>query len=53
MKIEIEHIIGVIIGLAPLVIIAIIFKNDDVMCLYYVKHYVALMGIISTLAVLI
>jgi hypothetical protein len=53
MKIAIEHIIGVIIGLAPIVIIAVVFRNDDAMCMYYLKQYVAIMGTISTFAIII
>jgi len=52
MKIDIEYIIGVIIGLVPLVAIAIIFRNDEAMRLYYLKQYMALMYTIVTLALI-
>ena len=48
MKIEIDHIIGVIIGLTPLVIIGVVFRNDNAMCIYYLKHYASIAGLVST-----
>ena len=52
MKIQIEHIIGVIISLTPLVTISVVFRNDDAMCIYYLKHYGSIMALISTFVVI-
>jgi hypothetical protein len=47
-KAQIEHIIGVLIGLTPLILIAVVFRNDDAACVYYLKHYSSIAGIISS-----
>ena len=49
MKIEIEHIIGVIIGLTPLIIIAVVFRNNDVMYESSLRHTFSIASLLLTI----
>ena len=49
MKIEIEHIIGVIIGLTPLIIIAVVFRNNDVMYETSLRHTFSIASLLLTI----
>ena len=48
-NIEKEHVIGVIIGLIPLITIAVLFRNDNESCIYYLKHCFTINSSILTL----
>ena len=39
MKIIKEHFIGVMLGLIPVFVIASIFRNNDMLCVYYLEWY--------------
>ena len=42
-----EHIIGVVIGILPLIAIWVIFRNNDVQYIAWLKHYASLAGEVS------
>ena len=42
-----EHIIGVIIGILPLMAIWVIFRNNDVQYIAWFKHYASLASGVS------
>ncbi len=44
-----EHIIGVIIGILPLMAIWVIFRNNDVQYIAWLKHYASLASGVSVL----
>lgn len=47
MKLQKEHIIGLVIGLIPVIAIAIIFRDNDLMCMLYLKHCTTIANLIS------
>lgn len=50
MKLKKEDLFSSLIGLAPVVAIAMIFKNNDVACMYWLKQYNLITSTILTLA---
>ena len=48
MKLKKEDLFSSLIGLAPVFIIAIVFKNDSVACLHYAKQYMSICSSILT-----
>ena len=44
---DIEHIVGVIIGILPLIAIWVIFRNNDVQYIAWLKHCASLAGGVS------
>jgi hypothetical protein len=49
MKVQKEHIIGVVVGLVPIAAISIVFWNDDIRFTFYIKHCITIANSISLL----
>jgi len=48
MKIEKEHLIGIVMGMIPLFVIWFLFQNNDVLYTNYLKCYTSLANTVLT-----